>query len=270
MLELVYATGNPAKLSGMRDTLEGLVRVVGLGEAGVDADVDESGKDPLENARIKAEAFSALLASPVLATDSGLYIDNIPEREQPGVHVRRVGGRRLSDAEMIAHYTALAARLGGRARAVYRNGLCVIAGAHASCTIDDVFASHPFYLVDRPHARLREGFPLNSVSVEMTSGMYYYDFPAQTFDSMFVRQAYRDFVLRALTGLAEREYACAMERVRRARGDRGALEAERRIASALAAAYPDPRAELRAVALAAIEAEEHPRSDQAALPCQKA
>lgn len=243
MLELIYATGNPGKLIAMRDYLDGLFHVAGLEETGVSIEVDESGRDPLENAKIKAEAFFSLLGEPVLAADSGLYIDGLAPEEQPGVNVRRVGGRRLSDAEMIAHYAAIASRLGGRAVARYRNGLYIIAGeGHESGTIGDVFASEPFHLVGRPHPIRREGFPLDSISVEIASGQYYYDLPEQTSGSMFTRQAYRDFALRALTGLDEGEYAAAI----------GGIGAERRLREALRAAYREPSANLRAAALAAL------------------
>lgn len=38
---------------------------------------------------------------PVFASDSGLYIEGIEAERQPGVHVRRVGGKELTDEEMI-------------------------------------------------------------------------------------------------------------------------------------------------------------------------
>jgi len=37
-------------------------------------------------------------------------------------------------------------------------------------------ASDPFLLVAKPHEKRREGFPLDSLSVHIESGKYYYDF----------------------------------------------------------------------------------------------
>jgi len=253
-MRLIYATGNPGKLTFMRDNLDGLVTVASLSDYGVDIDVDESGKDPLENARIKAEAYYAILKRPVLAADSGLYIDGLSEREQPGVHVRRVGGRRLSDAEMIAHYAAVAARMGGRARAHYRNGLCLIAGeGHVSATDAEEFAAKPFYLVARPHAVIHEGFPLDSVSVEIASGKYFYDLADHNTHSMFWRQAYRDFVVTALTGLTESEYVAAMRKAGAVRGGCMVVAAEEWLETELERAYARPGCDVRGAALAAID-----------------
>lgn len=39
--------------------------------------------------------------------DNSLFIEDIDEVYQPGTHVRRVHGKRLSDEEMIEYYTGL-------------------------------------------------------------------------------------------------------------------------------------------------------------------
>jgi HAD superfamily hydrolase (TIGR01509 family) len=118
---LIYGTGNPAKLDHMRRILAPMnLGLIGAKETGaVLPDVNESGDKPLENARIKAYAYYEALKRPVFACDSGLYIDGLPDSEQPGVHVRMVGGKRLTDDEMVSHYSAIARRLGGKAIARY-------------------------------------------------------------------------------------------------------------------------------------------------------
>ena len=65
----------------------------------------ETGNTPLENARQKAIAYYQVFKMPVFSCDSGLYFDEVPDEIQPGVHVRNVNGRCLSDDEMIAYYT---------------------------------------------------------------------------------------------------------------------------------------------------------------------
>ena len=124
----VYGTGNPAKLQSMRDCLAPLdIEIIGLKETGIIIpNVDENGNTPLDNARIKALAYYAALKRPVFACDSGLYIDGLPDDEQPSVHVRLVNGKRLSDDEMIMHYSAIAGKLGGKAVARYKNAICLI------------------------------------------------------------------------------------------------------------------------------------------------
>jgi len=176
--EVVYGTGNPAKLVSMREALTPIgIHVVGLNETGVNIpDVDENGATPLENARIKAFAYYNALKRPVFACDSGLYIDGLSDEEQPGVHVRVVDGKRLSDDEMITHYSAIARRLGGRAVARYKNGICLIMGDNEVYEhFGDDISGEVFYLVSAPHSKRVEGYPLDSISIHIGSGKYYYD-----------------------------------------------------------------------------------------------
>ena len=100
---LLYGTGNPAKLSLMRKNLEQLqIEIVGLSDIDVAVpQADEDGDSPLENARKKAKCYYEAFQIPVFSCDTGLYFENVPEDKQPGVHVRRVNGKNLSDAEML-------------------------------------------------------------------------------------------------------------------------------------------------------------------------
>ncbi|MGB4953690.1 MAG: non-canonical purine NTP pyrophosphatase, partial [Fusicatenibacter saccharivorans] len=106
-MKLLYGTGNPAKLDAMRHRLAGLgIELIGLKDLGgvKQPEIIEDGKTPLENARKKAEAYFNALHMPVFSCDSGLYFENIALEDQPGVHVRTVNGKYLSDEEMTAHY----------------------------------------------------------------------------------------------------------------------------------------------------------------------
>ena len=40
--------------------------------------------------------------------DDNLYLEGIPKEKQPGMYVRRVNGKRLTDEEMIEYYSKLA------------------------------------------------------------------------------------------------------------------------------------------------------------------
>jgi hypothetical protein len=46
--------------------------------------------------------------------------------EQPGVHVRMMNGKRLTDDDMVEYYTAIAAKLGGKAASRYKSSICLI------------------------------------------------------------------------------------------------------------------------------------------------
>ena len=77
MPQLLYGTGNPAKLEAMRKRLSTLgIEVVGLKEivnkTETIPDVIEDGKTPLENARKKELAYRESRKMPVVSCDSGL------------------------------------------------------------------------------------------------------------------------------------------------------------------------------------------------------
>ncbi len=208
MNPFIYGTGNPAKLTSMRDMLQGLpVTIIGLRDLTISfPDVDETGNDPLENARIKAEAYHAMCGLAVFSCDSGLYIDGLEDARQPGVKVRTVDGRRLDDGQMLAHYGALARELGGRAIARYRNAICLIdERGRRYEAYDDSIWSELFGLCTEPHRDSVEGFPLDALSIELTTGKYYYDLKG--FDWLANQSAeaagFRAFFQRVLQGQGE-------------------------------------------------------------------
>jgi hypothetical protein len=51
--------------------------------------------------------YAAESGLPTLAEDESLYVDFLPKDQQPGVLVRRVGGRELTDQELIDHWEAI-------------------------------------------------------------------------------------------------------------------------------------------------------------------
>ena len=46
-------------------------------------EIDEIGSNPLENATLKAKAYFNTLKIPVFSCDSGLYFDEVDEKNQP-------------------------------------------------------------------------------------------------------------------------------------------------------------------------------------------
>ena len=137
-ITLLFGTGNASKLDTMRKSLDGLgIEVLGLRDMDKHApEVVESGKSPLENAQIKALAYYRFYGIPVFSLDSGLFFEDVPDELQPGVHVRNVEGKHLSDDEMIEYYSSLARRFGGRLTARYKNALCLV------MSDDEVYQKH--------------------------------------------------------------------------------------------------------------------------------
>lgn len=198
-MKLLYATQNAAKVINMRRRLAGTcVEILTPADLNLNIDVVEDGKTPAENAMKKALAYHAASAMPTLAADSGLYIDGLSEDQQPGLFVRRVGGVLLTDDEMIDHYAALAASLGGSRRAHYRTGLALIADGQSFCT---ELSETEFILTSHPNPRrAHTGNPLDVVALDPRTNRYHNDLTDEDFkDSVWhFERGCREFVLGSL------------------------------------------------------------------------
>jgi len=200
-MELLFATGNPAKLATMGETLRPLgIKLIGLNDlSGQIPEVTESAPTSLGNATIKAKAYYAAFKRPLFSCDSSLYIEGLSESEQPGANVRLVNGRWLDDDETTAHYSALIKRLGGRTTAHYRNAVCLILGEDKIYAHDgDDIMSGPFIMVSEPHEKATRGFPLDRLSINMKTGKYYNDLKAGEEVEYGWGEGYRNFFRRAL------------------------------------------------------------------------
>lgn len=193
---ILYGTGNPAKLEAMRRRLERLnIEIIGLRDVeGEIPKVEEDGSTPLENARKKALEYYKAFHMPVFSCDSGLYIDNISEEEQPGVHVRTVNGKYLSDDEMIEYYTGLARKYGDLT-ARYRNAICLVMDEENIYeAMEENTASEKFIITSKPHSTIRkEGFPLDSISLDIATGKYFYDLDENQIDLVAVEDGFLEF-----------------------------------------------------------------------------
>lgn len=96
VVEVVVATGNPGKLSELRDLLgEGFV-VTSAGDH--DAILpEETGSTFAENALLKATAVAEQTGKIAIADDSGLEVDHLDGA--PGVQTARYAGAMATDAE---------------------------------------------------------------------------------------------------------------------------------------------------------------------------
>ena len=99
-MKLYFASGNPHKKKEMSRLLGGWELVLPK-EEGIEFDPEETGRDFIENATIKAEALYSIVHAPVIADDSGLMVKALGGK--PGIHTARYGeeekGRKLSAEE---------------------------------------------------------------------------------------------------------------------------------------------------------------------------
>lgn len=194
-VKLLYGTGNPAKLSAMKKRLEKLgIQLIGLGDLNCEIpSVPEDGNTPLENARQKAMAYYQSFHMPVFSCDSGLYFDNVPDEIQPGVHVRTVHGKYLTDDEMTAYYSGLAGKYGDLV-ARYKNAICLVLDEHHVYeAMEKSMESETFIITEKPHSIVKKGFPLDSLSIDIKSGKYYYDLPEERLEQVAVEDGFLQF-----------------------------------------------------------------------------
>lgn len=194
-MKVLYGTTNQAKLDSMRR----ITKPLGLDMISLrDIDqplpvINENGKNPLENARIKASAYYKAFSMPVFSCDSGLYFDGLDEKLQPGTHTRRVNGKELSDEEMIAYYAGLADRYNGQLIGRYRNAICFFLDEETCfSSMDESLSTEPFILVNKPHEKRVSGFPLDSLSMDINSGKYYFDLQERSVESA-MEQGFQSF-----------------------------------------------------------------------------
>ncbi|MBR1540624.1 MAG: hypothetical protein IJ629_05660 [Clostridia bacterium] len=175
MKQVLFATGNPTKAKRFtKGLLEHGIEVITLKEVGKKVDVEENGKNAIENALIKARAYSKVVNIPVFAMDDNLYLENVPDAFQPGMFVRRVNGKRLSDSEMIEHYTHLVKEFGTEGKLTCRwvYGMAVISNRKENTY---TWSKEDFYMVDKPSNKIREGYPLDTISINKKLNKYFTD-----------------------------------------------------------------------------------------------
>lgn len=176
-MRVLIGTTNPAKVNRFAELLKGNdMEFLTLAELKIEDEPEENGNNPEENARIKA-AFYGQYFDRVICNDSGLYFDMLPldDIRQPGLHVRTPqGGRRLDDAEMIRYYTRLVHSLGGKVLAYYLDGIAVYNKGKVYSFMDEEAARRAaFYMVDQPVETWKEGWPLDSMSIDCHDRRYF-------------------------------------------------------------------------------------------------
>lgn len=167
-MQVLIGTTNPAKRQMFERVLDGYpVSFITLSDLGITAEPEEMGHTPAENAAVKA-AFYGRFADYVICNDSGLYFDALAleDPRQPGLHIRTPQGKRLTDEEMIAYYSALVHSLGGKALAYYLDGFAVKTpkGVKQFMKSKADARMGAFWMLDTPVAERRPGWPLDSLS----------------------------------------------------------------------------------------------------------
>lgn len=180
MKKVLFATGNPSKAKRFsKGLLDKGIEVITLKDIEKDIEINEDGKNAIENAIIKAKAYAEVVDMPVFAMDDNLYLENVPEEKQPGVFVRRVNGKRLNDEEMLQHYTGLVKEYGkeGKLDCKWVYGMAVINEKKEINTY--TWEKGGFYFVEKISDKNRAGYPLDSISINKKLNKYFTDITSE-------------------------------------------------------------------------------------------
>ena len=176
MKQIIFATTNESKAKRFSKGLkEHGIEVLSLKDIDMKLDVEEDGTTTIENSLIKARECYRLTKKPCMGMDDTLYMEGVPENKQPGLFVRRVNGRSLTDEEAIDYYTNLVKEYGkdGKINCKWVYGLAVINEKGEEATYS--WSKDDFYMVDNPSDKINPGYPLNSISKYKKLDKYFTD-----------------------------------------------------------------------------------------------
>lgn len=170
-MKVLFATKNPAKVKRYASKLQDKgIDVLTLKDIDLKLDVQETGKNAIENAYIKAKAYFEATGIVTIGIDDNLFIEELSEEKQPGTNVRRVNGKELTDEEMIEYYTNLVKENGGRLTSKWVYGIVIYDGKVSK---QYTWSKDHFYFVDKPHEKRHPGYPLDSISIMPKLNKYF-------------------------------------------------------------------------------------------------
>ncbi len=176
MKQFIFATSNESKAKRFSKGLkEHGIEVLSLKDIDMKLDVEEDGNTAIENALIKARECYRLTKKPCMGMDDTLYIEGVPEDRQPGLFVRRVNGKSLTDEEALDYYTNLVKEYGkdGKINCKWIYGLAVINEKGEETTY--TWSKDDFYMVSTRSDKINPGYPLNSISKYKKLDKYFTD-----------------------------------------------------------------------------------------------
>ena len=172
-MKILFATKNPAKVKRYVGRLQDKgIEILTLKDIEFELDVQETGKNAIENAYLKAKAYFEATGIVTIGIDDNLFIEELPEEKQPGTNVRRVNGKVLTDEGMIEYYTNLVKENGGRLTAKWVYGMVIYDGKESK---QYTWSKDHFYFVDKPSEKRNPGYPLDSISVMPEFNKYFVD-----------------------------------------------------------------------------------------------
>lgn len=162
-MELLFATKNPAKVKSYEKQLKKHgITLKSIKDLNFELNIEESGKNSIENAYIKAKAYYEATKISTMGMDVSLMLEELPEEKQIGTHIRRINGKYLSDEEAIEYYTNLTKEYGGKLTAKWVYGLVIYNEKGAK---KYTYSKDNFYFIEKASEKRNPGYPLDSISI---------------------------------------------------------------------------------------------------------
>jgi len=172
-MKVLFATKNQAKVKRYVTRLQDKgIEVLTLKDIDIKLNVEETGKNAIENAYLKAKAYFEKTGIITIGIDDNLFIEELPEEKQPGTNVRRINGKELTDEEMIQYYTDLVKENGGKLTAKWVYGMVIYNGIESK---EYSWSKSHFYFIDKPSEKRNPGYPLDSISIMPEFNKYFVD-----------------------------------------------------------------------------------------------
>jgi XTP/dITP diphosphohydrolase len=163
MRQLLYATTNPGKMTEVRKLCEPVgIAVLSPADLGLSLDVTETGDSLEENAILKARAYLDHLDGGevvVVGDDTGVEIDAL--NGEPGIHVRRWTGQRMTDEAIIATCLHRLAGIPPELRGAQFRTVFAVGVPGGDMTLFD--GTLRGVILEQPDPLRIEGFPFESI-----------------------------------------------------------------------------------------------------------
>ena len=144
-MKVLFATTNPAKVKKYKKALEEKgIELLTLKDLHINIKVEETGKNAIENAYIKAKSYYEVAHIPTIGMDNCLFVEE------------------LTDEEMIEYYTNLVKKHGKKLTAKWVYGMVIYKGKEVK---EYTWSKSDFYFVDKPCEKRNPGYPLDSISI---------------------------------------------------------------------------------------------------------
>jgi len=208
MKQIVLGTHNKAKVAWINQLLQdyAVEFMTPLDIEIPTEEIIESGKTGLENAVIKATYYYNASHKACLSNDNELlFLEfNEDDERQPLTRVRRVyqDEYELTDQEMIDYYANLAKQNGGKLTAYYRSSYAVVTEKGEVFTFENPYEKDPkfieaiaFYIVEKPHHKRNDGWPLDSLSKDIHTGKYWYDETKDDVKPQEMLDRYQEYII---------------------------------------------------------------------------